>query len=780
MRRRSSIRRSDQLPCARTGVDQDCTLGPWKDAPTMLEQRALYFPVRLGSSDLARRVLAVAADLAQNDFLGAERRLAELDRDLAEEAEPPANLAPPAGVERVAPTLRARALARVLRDLATHGWTVMLESGQVFVRAPAQRAIGASLSQEEIKAEKDRARAQVAARVQEQLQRPATRRFIAAQESLHFGADWPRSVRSLIAHGPTLAKALRAEGAGAIRPYLQIADSGHDDYTGLRLWDVYRYFRHFWSFPFYSTPGRTLPILVRDGGQPNHPVCGLLCLASPVPKLSVRDNALGLTPAWLEAVIAGVEATCADDPRGALADLAAMLDANRDTSLTAARVFSDLHHLLRLEGLATGTSLWVQLKAMTRAGRAARAAAARRRIVSDLLAEIRDAIRGIAVADLGLTHAQLLRNPDRYIDDLRDQSISARRAWKSSRSLAAKRPTRTRRDSEQMTGAELRIFSRDPLFLKKRIAQLLLLLSAWSELKALRRSVRGDIVRAHILGERFAGGPLTDGARVVGGIRCALQQRLSRLMAAQIADVSVCGALPPYGPLLGGKLAALLALSRDTAALYFDQYDGHVSDIKSKMAGRAFRRPADLLALSTTSFFSIGSSQYNRVRLPANMGSVGWSHIGQSAGHGTMHFSIETTELIQSLLKNETGEALITSEFGEGPSERMRKVREGLVRLGLPADELLRHGTPRLVYLSEFNTGESKPGHACRRVPWRRCGPKGDAVAAYWRTRWLAPRLERRPELIEDLERFRRDDVLLSRRLEAVDRGLTLVSGGEI
>lgn len=745
----------------------------------MLEQRALYFPVRLGSTDLARRVLAVAADLAQNDFLGAERRLAELDRDLAEEAEPPANLAPPAGVERVAPTLRARALARVLRDLATHGWTVMLEAGQVYVRAPAQRAIGASLSQEEVKVEKDRARAHVAARVQEQLQRPATRQFIAAQESLHFGADWPRSIRSLIAHGPSLAKALRADGAAAIRPYLQVAGTGLDDYTGLRLWDVYRYFRHFWSFPFYSTPGRTLPLLVRDGGQPNHPVCGLLCLASPVPKLGVRDNALGLTPAWLEAVVGGVEGACADDPHGALTDLTAMLDANGDASLTAGRVLSDLHHLLRLQGPATTSSLLGQLKAMTRAARAARATAARRRLVSDLLAEIEEGVRGIAVADLNLTHAQLLRSPGRYIDDLRDQSISARRAWKSSRSLAAKRPPRARRDSERMTGAELRDFSRDPLFFKKRVTQLLSLLSAWSDLKALRGSVRADAVRAHVLGERWAGGPLTGGARVVGGLRCALQQRLSRLMAAQVADVSVCGALPPYGPLLGGKLAALLALSRDTAALYFDQYDGQVSDIKSKMAGRAFRRPADLLALSTTSFFSIGSSQYNRVRLPENMGGAGWSHIGQSAGHGTMHFSIETTELIQSLLQNETGAALITSEFGEGPSERMRKVRDGLVRLGLPADELLRHGAPRLVYLSELNAGESKPGLACRGVPWRRCGPSGEAVATYWRERWLAPRLGRRPELIEDLALFRREDVLLSRRLEVADRGLALVSGGE-
>jgi hypothetical protein len=745
----------------------------------MLEQRALYFPVRFGSATLARRVLAVAADLAQNDFLGAERRLVDLDRALADDAEPPAHLATPVVGDRVTPTLRARVLARILRDLATHGWTVMLEAGQVYVRAPSQLASGASLTQEEVRAEKDRARAHVAARVQEQLLRPAMRRFIASQETLHFGGDGPRSVRSLVADGPSLAAALRQHGAPAIRPYLQVASAEKDEHTGLRLWDVYRYFRHFWSFPFYSTPGRTLPILVRDAGQPNHPVCGLLCLASPVPKLGVRDTALGLTPAWLEAILVGVEGACSSDPRAALNDLSAQLDAAGDASLTTAQVWSDLHRLLRLTGPATLPSLVSQLKSMTRGGRAARAVAARRRLVSDLLAELADGVRGIGVADLGLTHSQLLRSPDRFIEDLRDHSISARRAWKGSRSLTSKRPARVRRDSENMSGAELKDFSRDPLFLKKRVAQLASLLTAWSELAPLRRSADAATVRDHILGERSDWTCLTGGSRVAGGLRCALQQRLSRLMAAQVADVSVCGALPPYGPLLGGKLAALMALSGELAALYFAQYDGQISDIKSKMAGRAFRRPADLLALTTTSFFSIGSSQYNRVRLPESMGGACWRHIGQSAGHGTMHFSLETTELIQSLLKVETGQALITSEFGEGPSERMRKVRDGLVRLGLPADELLRHGTPRLVYLAELNAGESKPGLSSRGAAWRRCGPTGEAVAAFWRERWLAPRLVRKPELLTVLEGFRREDVLLSKRLDAADGGLALVSGGE-
>ena len=47
--------------------------------------------------------------------------------------------------------------------------------------------------------------------------------------------------------------------------------------------------------------------------------------------------------------------------------------------------------------------------------------------------EIEAAIRGIAVADLGVSHARLLRAPARFIEQLQDHQILARRAWKVGR-----------------------------------------------------------------------------------------------------------------------------------------------------------------------------------------------------------------------------------------------------------------------------------------------------------------------------------------------------------
>lgn len=750
----------------------------------MLEQRALPFPITLGAPWMARHVLRVAADLAQNDFVAAEQHARELDHPSLEEDTVAAAPAPARG--RIAPTLRARALCRILIDLASNGWGVVLDSGRVFLRAPEWRATGTGLDSALVQREKDKIRASMAARVREQLSRPATRRFISEQESLHFGQRGARSVLSLIADGPSLAASLRSAGPSAIRPYLQVADAGWDEHTGLRLWNIFRYFRYFWSFPYYSSPGRTLPLLVRDAGQPNHPVCGLLCLASPVPKLSVRDTALGLTASWLEAVVAALEAISVSPDDLLPRVFAALPPSETDTNLSAGRLAADLGHMLTTDAERSPEGLRHFFRGISARSRAQRVAAVRRRLVDDLLDEVKTAIEAISVQDLGFTHREVLREPTRWIDVLAQSAVAARVAWQDSRSLSHASLMGRRRDSRDMTGNELLETARDPLYRKKRVAQLASLMGAWESLRDLREADDLAVaLRHHVLGPAFDVSAtvlgLTGGRAVSHGLTSALKQRLSRFMATQVADISVCGALPPYRVLLGGKLVTLLALSREPAALYHAQYDGQVSDISSKMAGKAIRKPAEILALTTTSFYSVGSSQYNRARLPKEAGAVSWEYVGQSRGHGTLHFSLETSELLQNLLHVETGRALITSRFGEGPSERLRKVRDGLVQLGLPADAFLLHGMPRRVYLAEFAQRQIRPGITApkRAVPWRLQGPSAEGVAAFWRERWVGPRLERRPEILEELAAFKREDCLLSKRLDVAAPKLALVSGGD-
>ena len=107
--------------------------------------------------------------------------------------------------------------------------------------------------------------------------------------------------------------------------------------------------------------------------------------------------------------------------------------------------------------------------------------------------------------------------------------------------------------------------------------------------------------------------------------RKAVKRVLRRVKASRVGinmlDITVCGAVAPYGPVLGGKLVSMLMCSPQVAAAYEHRYQGASSVIASAMAGRPVRRSPELVLLGTTSLYGVGSSQYNRIRLPA--GEVG-------------------------------------------------------------------------------------------------------------------------------------------------------------
>jgi|GEM_PF-5233635 len=90
--------------------------------------------------------------------------------------------------------------------------------------------------------------------------------------------------------------------ADLVQPYIQFVHSAPNcAITGLALQDVWRYFRHTWSNPYGSVPGRSMLFLVRDGAAPNHPVMGIGAISSAAVQLDARDRFIG----WLgEDVIA--------------------------------------------------------------------------------------------------------------------------------------------------------------------------------------------------------------------------------------------------------------------------------------------------------------------------------------------------------------------------------------------------------------------------------------------------------------------------------------------
>ena len=90
-------------------------------------------------------------------------------------------------------------------------------------------------------------------------------------------------------------------------------------------------------------------------------------------------------------------------------------------------------------------------------------------------------------------------------------------------------------------------------------------------------------------------------------------------MGTEIADLTVCGALPPYNALIGGKLVGMLAVSPTVVREYHRRYSGYASQIASSLAGKPVNRRSNLVYVGTTSLYGSNSSQYNRLRLPGDV-----------------------------------------------------------------------------------------------------------------------------------------------------------------
>ncbi|UQA57439.1 Druantia anti-phage system protein DruA [Polyangium aurulentum] len=220
--------------------------------------------------------------------------------------------------------------------------------------------------------------------------------------------------------------------------------------------------------------------------------------------------------------------------------------------------------------------------------------------------------------------------------------------------------------------------------------------------------------------------------------------------SSAIMEIATCGAAPPYGHLLAGKLVCLMMASPTVVSAYRSRYEGEASIIASQMAGRPITKDPALALLGTTSLYPERSSQYNRVRLPigaiaGQVASVDYVEVGRSGGHGSTNLSVDAEEALAELAAERREFQNVNFVFGEGQSPKMRQIREGLAALGLGASDLIHHGSPRIVYVVPLarNThrfllgADSAPEYA---FPLDDDG--GEAIAEYWRSRWLASRLD--------------------------------------
>ena len=599
--------------------------------------------------------------------------------------------------------LAYEACIRILSDLARLRWRIV-EQGYGFALENRKERTGGQ-STREIMASKEMLRRELRSVVDEQKRHPAVVDFIARME--REDRSGRRSVRLLMADGAELAARLaparELEGEekvgaldDAVRPYLQEADRNVDPTTGRQLREIWRYFRYSWSIPQVPTPGRQLLYLVRDGAHPAHPVIGIAALNNcPLEMGERRERYIG----WHLTTIVERFGAAARKGEAALVEEVRWLERQVATSLAEI----DWTNLVTAEEVEAPDDDVIRRLAL----RGQEFSVLRETLLREVAGSTREAFEAdvwddetAPPVDDDILRFESKASVDARMHVARKQLVAKKRASGLSRLLSARRVIGQHR--EELTDPDLA-----------------------------SATLQRDEVRS--------------------AINVVLEALKGRRAGANLLEITTCGAIAPYNRILGGKLVALLMLSPQIGADYRRRYSDP-SIISSQMKNRPVIRDNALVYLGTTSLYVHGSSQYNRLRLPAgtiapDQETIRYNAVGQTSGFGTVQFSSDTSRAIEAYLAHDDQFRDVNSVFGEGTSPKLRKLKMGLRKLGFDPDKLIQHRHHRLIYaVPLFPKARDWLQERTAELPGYVAAPEGckdatERIASYWRRRWLASRL---------------------------------------
>lgn len=258
-------------------------------------------------------------------------------------------------------------------------------------------------------------------------------------------------------------------------------------------------------------------------------------------------------------------------------------------------------------------------------------------------------------------------------------------------------------------------------------------------------------------------------------IRSALVAQKTQHIGSSLMELNVCGAIPPYNEILGGKLVALLATSPQVIHDYKERYANKASMIASRLKGEEVYRPADLVYVGTTSLYYVGSSQYNRLKIPGSIFDsdfdVAWKKLGMTIGFGTMHISKATTLSLAEATSD--GFNRINHVFGEGASPKMRlltmAIRELLESTNEDSKDFSKHAMSRIVYgaclaknTTDYLMGKAKKPKYYTNPSRYQEGTQ--RIIDYWTSRWLESRLNYEP-IYERIANFDKQSFLVGNQI---------------
>lgn len=543
---------------------------------------------------------------------------------------------------------KLRAVCLLIADLLEQGWGVSFEREGLHFKPPGIET-STEHSMEDIKL-RIRSALQVARR--RQLAEPSVRAFIVRMERRTIRAPGVRSsILDLIDDGEALAKRLAtianrpdaerdASLARLIDPVVEICQSGKRcQDTGLPLNDIWRYFRHTWAHEYRPIPGRQLLVLIRNAARPNRPVMGIAMLASPVMRVSVRDNWIG----WLrEAAEANLR-----DGTWQPATLARAITERLENSIQSVR-WDDLASPEEIETPVDNTVLRLEQKAS-----------------------------GAAFArDLELrAHYQTHMEEGGRVKPMRG--------------------------SVNMAGddTDWRKASEDLLFVRKRaelLAQLLFAKQVFraADLKSDPSAALDQLLAART-GQRAIDIVLTEfrkaglSSRVADVSICGAVAPYNELLCGKLVALLLASkeVRDQYSARYGSQTSVIASQMAGRAI--------------SKPADLRVLTTTSLYGVGSSQYnrLNLRAADHDDLDHDLRWDSIGRSKTG---GFGTLHLGADTAHALRQMAQTLHTSRRVNNRFGEGTSPRLRQIREGLDALGIASNTVLHHATPRLFYACEL------------------------------------------------------------------------------
>lgn len=559
--------------------------------------------------------------------------------------------------------------------------------------------------------DKQKLRYRLSAEKNAQFKSPTVAAFIQRMEADKVYNENLISIRQLIGNRDLLIQYIQANER-VCEPYIQLVTNARDEHTGYWLSDIWRYFRYTWSIPYKTMPGRNLFYLVRDRRQPYHPIIGIFALGNSVLNLTVRDDDIGWT---VDAI-------------------------KKNMSLQTEETICE-QTVSDTDGKTIKTKIRRPLE--TKEQYISRSAKYADTLYPLLLKNIESAISEIYLKDLGY-HRNTKYPSQEKVDELLE--------------MAARYAALSINNHNNETSPKWAEEAQSNLYKRKRAAELAKLL----ETKRVFNNVSGETCF-----ERLTQLLATERGRKA--IHTALIANRKTKIGSNMMDIIVCGSIPPYNELLGGKLISILACSPQVVSDYTTRYKNQVSEIASRMKGQRVIRDSHLVYLGTTSLYAVGSSQYNRIKVPMLEDfTLEFRKMGITEGYGTVFFSKDTTTLFSKLLEEQDGGKKIGHVFGEGTSPRFRMISRGLSCIGIRADAFLKHYSPRIVYSIDLarNTNsyllgfEDEVDYGYDLNSPAEVNQKTQELIDYWYNRWLTMRLSS-VDIVQRLADFNIEAILL-------------------